>query len=279
MREWFKQLDRILRGEATRLPDLREGKIEMPVAGLSVVVILLAMVYGACMGCYAIFGASSARPIQLLASAVKLPMLFFLTLLVTFPSLYVFNALVGSRLSMASMARLLVASLAVLMAILASLGPIVAFFSVCTTSYPFIKVLNVLAFVIAGLLGLRFLLQTLQRLTIAPVQPLPVLPEPLEPPESADAPEGSDEAPPDEVAPPRLPGALDAQVGGALGSHVRTIFRFWIIIFGLVGAQMSWLLRPFIGNPDQPFTWFRVRESNFFEAVIKAIGAVFTGGG
>lgn len=39
------------------------------------------------------------------------------------------------------------------------------------------------------------------------------------------------------------------------------------MIYGVVGAQMGWILRPFIGNPDLPFTWFRARESNFFAAL------------
>ena len=42
-----------------------------------------------------------------------MPALFFLTLVVTFPSLYVFNALVGSRLNLLALFRLLVAALAV----------------------------------------------------------------------------------------------------------------------------------------------------------------------
>ena len=37
---------------------------------------------------------------------VKVPLLFYLTLLVTLPSLYVFNALVGSRLTLATVVRL-----------------------------------------------------------------------------------------------------------------------------------------------------------------------------
>ena len=74
---------------------------------------------------------------QLVASMAKVPLLFYLTLLVTLPSLYVFNALVGSRLSLGTVIRLLVASLGVMVTVLASLGPIVAFFSVSTTSYPF----------------------------------------------------------------------------------------------------------------------------------------------
>ena len=80
---------------------------------------------------------------QVVASMVKVPALFFLTLLVTLPSLYVFNALVGSRLTLAAVVKLLLATLGVIVAVLASLGPIVAFFSVSTTSYPFILLFNV----------------------------------------------------------------------------------------------------------------------------------------
>ena len=100
-------------------------------------------------------------------SAAKVPMLFFLTLIVTFPSLYVFNALVGSRLSFRTVLRLLVAALGVMLAVLASFGTIVVFFSLCTTSYPFMVLLNVAMFAVAGLLGMGFLLQTLHRLSLA----------------------------------------------------------------------------------------------------------------
>jgi hypothetical protein len=52
------------------------------------------------------------------------------------------------------------------------------------------------------------------------------------------------------------------------------IFRIWVIVFAVVGAQMAWVLRPFLGNPKLEFTWFRPRESNFFEAVWRAISAL-----
>ena len=87
---------------------------------------------------------------QIVASMVKVPLLFYLTLLVTLPSLYVFNALVGSRLTLATVVRLLVASLGVMVAVLASLGPIVAFFSVSTTSYPFMLLFNVVVCGVSG---------------------------------------------------------------------------------------------------------------------------------
>ncbi len=55
--------------------------------------------------------------------------------------------------------------------------------------------------------------------------------------------------------------------GHILGRHVKTVFYIWVIVFGLVGSQMSWVLRPFIGDPNQPFSLFRPKGSNFFEAV------------
>jgi len=34
---------------------------------------------------------------------------------------------------------------------------------------------------------------------------------------------------------------------------------------------MGWVLRPFIGKPDAPVTFFRSREGNFFQAVADKI--------
>jgi hypothetical protein len=171
-------------------------------------------------------------------------------------------------LSFLAVLRLLIGSLAVMLAVLASLGPIVAFFSVSTTSYAFIKLLNVLVFALSGFLGLAFLLQTLHRMSIVDqiefaraVPPAPPHPDDLLDPSAP---------PPPRAAPPSI-GALDRLEGHVLGPHVKTVFRIWVIVFGLVGAQMAWVLRPFIGAPDQPFVLFRGRQSNFFEAVWRQI--------
>ncbi len=278
MWEWIRQLDRVLRGEATRATDLRSKTIDIPVAGLSVVIVVLGMIYGVCMGCYALFNRPIDQAIlQLIASVLKVPALFFLTLAVTLPSLYVFNALVGSQLRPATVWRLLIASLGVNLAVLASFGPIVAFFCLCTTSYSFIKILNVVVFAAAGGLGLTFLLQTLHRLSIAQgvieAAPERLTDDALSPP--IDAPESSvaeDLKPNEEV------GALDQLGQHVLGRHVKVVFGCWVVVFGLVGAQMGWVLRPFIGNPNQPFEWFRARESNFFEAVFQALASLFSSG-
>jgi len=298
---WFVSLDRVLRGEATQLSTLRSDTIPIPLFGLSFVIILLGMIYGACMGCYSLLRPDGPVYDQVLASTVKVPALFFCTLIVTFPSLYVFNALVGSRLSLSAVLKLLIAAGGVNLAVLSSLGPVVAFFSVSTTSYSFMVILNVIVFAVAGLLGLSFLLQTLHRLSVqdqmeewrlrserarqfeTPQKPegaeLPVLEATTEEataPASEIAPAGQSSVAAAPLEPPAYRpddphGALDRLQGQMLGAPVKAVFRIWLIVFGLVGAQMSWLLRPFIGSPDAPFQWLRPRGGNFFESVYHVI--------
>ncbi len=164
--KWLLELDQILRGETTRLADLKDGSIKISIGGITLVLVMLGMIYGLCMAVFAAI--NGENQMQLLASAVKVPTLFLLTLVVTLPSLYVFTALVNARLSVGALVRLFVAAIGVNIAVLASLGPIVAFFSLNTVSYNFMVLLNVVVFAVAGVLGLAFLLQTLHRLNIAP---------------------------------------------------------------------------------------------------------------
>ncbi len=266
MWRWIKILDRILRGQATRLTDLSGSGFDVPVFGLTAVIELLGIIYGLCMGLFSVTPGGNGHPTQILASMIKTPALFLATLVVTFPSLYVFNALVGSRLVVLSALRLLIASLAVMLAVLASIGPIVAFFSFTTTSYEFMILLNVFVFAIAGLLGLAFLLQTLHRLSIAGIA--------APPPLNTSLPEKSDGQV--EVTELQETGPLDYSTEHVLAPHVKTVFRVWVVVFGLVGCQMAWVLRPFIGHPGEPFSWFRHPHSNFFQAVIRAAIKLFS---
>jgi hypothetical protein len=271
------ELDRILRGELTQVKSLKREGIDVSPGRLSLIIVVLGMIYGICMGTFALFRIKAPHAWQILASMVKIPMLFYLTLLVTLPSLYVFNALVGSRLRLTTVVRLLVASLGVMVAVLASLGPIVAFFSVSTTSYPFMVLFNVVICGTSGFLGLSFLLQTLHRLSTLD-HSAGVAPSNAE--RRAEVERRIDEL---ESAPtgveqqyPELPSALDPLRDRAMSKHVKTVFNIWVIVFALVGAQMGWVLRPFIGNPDMPFTFFRGRESNFFQAVLHTFQSLFS---
>ncbi len=244
MSQWFSNLDRLLRGEFTKKDELQGGRVEMPARKLILAAVVLGGVYGACMGLYSAMGGREHTGWAVAATAAKVPLLFLLTLLVTFPSLYVFAALANSRLGMKQMLRLLVAAIAVMLGVLASFGPITAFFTLSTDSHGFMVLLNVIFCGIAGMVGLAFLNRAINA-----------------------------------VFPGGAAGAIDEhasaderRAAAEESGRARRIVRVWLLIFGAVGAQMAWILRPFIGNPQLPFALLRPRWSNFFEFILNSMG-------
>jgi hypothetical protein len=171
-----------------------------------------------------------------LASIIKLPALFLLTLVVTFPSLYVFSAIIGVRLTLRQTIDLIIASLTVSLAVAASLGPILVFFTLSTDSYHFMVLLNVVLLAAAGFVGLGFLRRTLGRISEVEV---------------ADGREGNNSG----VA----------------------AFSVWVVIYGVVGLQMAWILRPFIGHPSARFEMFRPRSGNFLSGLFENLGKLVGG--
>lgn len=43
----------------------------------------------------------------------------------------------------------------------------------------------------------------------------------------------------------------------ARNARHRMLLRIWLIIYAFVGIQMAWVLRPFVGDPNQPTHFFR----------------------
>jgi len=174
MKRALRALDRILRGDATRLPELQRGTIDIPPGSILTSIIVLAMVYGAFMGLSAVITRWNDPDRymgwqQMGASIVKVPMLFLLTAADHVPlALRVSTRLSARACLSGAMLKLLNRRHGGDADGAGSLGPIVGFFAASTTSYPFMKLLNVIVFGIAGFLGLAYLMQTLHRLTDRP---------------------------------------------------------------------------------------------------------------
>lgn len=222
-------IDNLLRGDISFSPDA-DRKHGVPTLTMVLGILLLGGIYGAAMGAFGVLQGKEDSWLQPFAGALKVPALGLLTLAVTYPSLYVFNALLGSRMDVKTTLQLVLAGLVVMQAVLASFSPIVLFFSLTTTSYVFVKLLHVAIFAISGFLGLSFVLRVLRRVT-AQLQ-------------AKERPEGE---------------RIDSERSAKL------VFRFWVAVFGFVGAEMSWALRPFIGGGTP--AWFRDRSGSFFESV------------
>ena len=76
MKTAIHSLDRILRGDATSLSALRSGTLDIPVGKLSLLLAVLAAIYGCCMGWYGLFN-HEGKPAfdQMFASMAKVPAL------------------------------------------------------------------------------------------------------------------------------------------------------------------------------------------------------------
>jgi hypothetical protein len=247
MKQLWKQVDGLLRGREAFSSEEALGQVRA--AHLVLMVLLLGAVYGVFMGVYAIFSRATPEYRQLVSSGCKVPALFLLTLFICYPSLYVFSTLLGSRLSFWSTLRLLAAGTTIAVTVLASFGPIVGFFALSTESYPFMKLLNVAFFAVAGFLGVTALRKGWN--SLVSTHETPAVPPPVPPP----------------GVPPVLPGRVPEDPR----RQINQVFRLWIVIYALVGCQMAWVLRPFVLNPGGPFAWFRARHANFFVDVWQTI--------
>ena len=116
----------------------------------------------------ALFGAvigSDHSVWQALSSAVKLPALFLLTLVICVPTLYFFTTIFESSLSLSQIFALLLASVTMTAIVLLGFTPVVLFFLITTSQYQFFKLLTVAIFAIAGTIGVRQLALGLWLLT------------------------------------------------------------------------------------------------------------------
>ena len=103
--------------------------------------------YGALLGC-------THSLAQTISSAIKLPLLFLVTLAICVPVLYIFSTFFGSNQSFVSSLVLVLAAITVTALLLLSLGPITLFLVMTSTyHYQLFKLLNVFLFGIAGMAG------------------------------------------------------------------------------------------------------------------------------
>jgi MFS family permease len=235
-------VDRLIidRAEVWRQVATRHGLRELVGQLLTVSTTSLA-VYGAVVGAGGGFA-------QALSSAIKLPLLFLATLVICLPALYLFSRLLGVPLSLmqAAAAAMVAITIAALSAL--ALAPVSLFFLVTVHSYPFTKVLNVAVLILASAVGLSLL--TAGVVTLSASQP-PTAPQSsvVEPADSA-------------TSIVRTP-------------PVKVLLYCWVALFGLVGTQLGWTLRPFFGASGQPFSVFRQIDGTFFGDVLAAVARLF----
>jgi len=118
---------------------------------------LFSALYGACLGAY-------SGTFQVLSSALKVPLLLFLTLLVCAPALYILNILLGSKLGFKQIIAILLSKTYLISIILAAFAPILLIFLISGGRHEFTVLLNVAIFGTAGIFGLYLISNSMKYL-------------------------------------------------------------------------------------------------------------------
>ena len=228
----------------------------------------------------AVLGASNGW-LQALASAVKLPLLFFLTLLICLPTLYLFNLVYGARLSVRQALALVSVAITVIAMLSVAFAPISLFFLVTAPHYMFYKILNVAILTLTGIVGLRFLIGGMRSLNTLTGEAAGRVTAPPAAIDSAASTEAETSAEPAEPATPiEAVTAVDASppyyrpIDSGRPANMGLLY-VWVVVFGFVGTQLAWTLRPFLGSPDESFEIVRAVEGNFYVDVIGSLGRLF----
>ena len=117
--------------------------------------VAFSFIYGILMGSY-------NGPMQAISSALKLPLMLSLSILVSFPELYILQHILGSKLGFRQMLHMILAGFVMIGLIMVSFGPLVIFFLITGGNYAFLKLLHVGIFGLAGFFGMKTILDALK---------------------------------------------------------------------------------------------------------------------
>lgn len=235
---YFSVLIMLLRDRANFLSEIRQNiKIEQKIIALLVSSSIFFAVYGL------IIGASNSW-LQSASSAIKLPALYLITLVICLPTLYFFDILMGSSLQFAQYLALMLTTVSVISVLLFAFAPVTLFFLISIRDYNFFLFINLVIFSITGLVGVSLFYQAMQT-----------------------------------VVRPAVLKVRDADPRDPEPSHQdmrQRLLKGWLVLYALVGSQLGWTLRPFFGAPDQAFQLFRPEiEGNFYQQVIIIVLKLF----
>ncbi len=286
----WQAFDALLRGRVSA-----EERVHLLALWLRIQLVAAAL-FGLSLGVYSLTSRPDHDVRFVFSSAVKMPMLLLLTALITCPSLYVFGALRGLRFTAKQFVAMLLAGHTIFAGVLASFATVLAFFGLTTQSYSFMVLLTVGTCALAGFLGLVAFVSALRdgrKVDLTTTDG-----ETDEMASSAQAASSEDDGfrrATDTGATDTVPGddlELAPGVGGPASDALRDqrLFRpraeqntvwqvlgWWLVLYGFVGIQMGWILRPFIGAPDLEWTFLRGRSGGFLEAVFQHLEKMFTG--
>jgi hypothetical protein len=111
--------------------------------------------YGIVMGSYHSF-------LQSIVAGLKVTVLFLSTLIICFPSFFVIQQVLGSKMTLRQMIIIVLSGFVLTSAIALSFAPIIILFQITGGNYHFLQLLHVAIFIFSGIFGMRLMVDALK---------------------------------------------------------------------------------------------------------------------
>lgn len=111
---------------------------------------------------YGFFMGSHHSVLQALATGIKIPILFSLSLFICFPAFFIIQSVLGSRLNLFQMVMIVLTGFLLITSIMLSFIPIAIFFQLTGGNYYFLILLHLTILALSAFFGLKVIINALQ---------------------------------------------------------------------------------------------------------------------
>ncbi len=151
----IKEVFKIFQNKESYFDELKTNQSNRLIMNQIIVICAFTFIYGIVMGSYHSF-------LQSIVAGVKVVVLFLSAIIICFPSFFIIQQVLGSKMSIRQMIIVVLSGLVLTSTIILSFTPIVLFFQFTGGNYHFLQLLHVAIFVFAGIFGLRLMVDALK---------------------------------------------------------------------------------------------------------------------
>jgi hypothetical protein len=151
----FKEVFKVFQNTESYFEDRNNIQSRRLILNQVLTIIVFTFLYGVVMGSY-------HSLLQSVAAGLKVTFLFFSAIIICFPSFYVIQQVLGSRMTFRQMVLIILSGFVLSSAIALSFAPIVLLFQLTGGNYHFLQLLHVAIFMFAGIFGMKLMIDALK---------------------------------------------------------------------------------------------------------------------
>lgn len=151
----IREVFQIFQNKESYFSDINKQQSNRLIINQIMLICAFAFLYGMVMGSY-------HSLLQSVVTGLKVIILFISTVIICFPSFFIIQQVLGSKMSFRQMIVIVLSGVVLTATIAISFAPIVIVFQITGGNYHFLQLLHVAIFIFAGIFGMRLMVDALK---------------------------------------------------------------------------------------------------------------------